>query len=1152
MLKLMNKKFFFPEIRNLLAHFLSLRRVKMPLAAAILIFILLQLAPFIINSKPYVEKLAEISEKSGAVSVFVKGDSMIRLWPAPALVISNVEIKSLAADEADSLMLTIDNAELEFSIWSVFSSEFSSAHLKHVKINGAFLQAETKPGQRVNYDLLILPLLKKLSSVNPEYKVAVDFSSGSASLLDDKRREVIKISDFNALLEYGEEAHLSGVAISNNRKFRFTASRKGSLGATPIKLHLESDGYASLNLLGEMDMTSDYPVISGKIDFSTPDLMQIIASQQEDAQQSSEAEQGRDDISEKVSLVLNADYKHQKGLAELSAATLELAGMQGNGSVIRLADDNPNHSAEYNLTMNFKALELEKISNIMKAARVGEKKSNAESVASGSQYKPQTLFAPDLNVSFVIAADSIMHNEQSWQQASLSGTIGSGVMTVNKLHFSIPGESKLDLFGVLSLSDAQSLRFQGKIEGQGASLREALTVFDESASQLPEIGFGAYDLKADLFISRELLRLSEADANFSDLSLKGGFVAYLDKKPRFEADIGLKNINFDLLRDRWRSFAAQKVADGSVLSLTRDMNFDWLKKLAAIIDFRVTVQGFNFLERKGNNASFRLFAQQGELGVYNARFVYDEDTTEGSIKFDVNSERPRINLVLNTAIFDTRYLAIDPSDQKWSDSFGKQFVKSSGKNDKNAQRADKSSGSSESSEQSDDSLSEQLPEMTLPEATPEEEMRKKIEEEASAIISPQDDYSSETVNPVTVNPVNLIHRSDSEILDDNAIDKDSEKTNNDYDSSENSPENSTENSLEGSPENSPESSLENSYSIRQIIFATLKSLIISEAFAQENNLSDNSQNNSQNNSENNLQNSLQNNSQNNLQNNLQNDSGVNLPIAAASEAENEQSPRWINKPIDMNFMDALDGDYDISVGSLQHSDLLFENFKMSARLERNLLTFKTLTFFHWGGSFSINGTVYGGKVPGISIGMVVAGADIAQITGALLEKDNLGGRVSISGTIDTAGIDSFSWLKQANAKFLIAARGMSWRGFDVASVPSAVAVSKTPEDVLNNVNLSLVSGNGEYSADGAINISKAIATTPGIALKTGKIVGTVTGDLRLLPWDVKISSLFRFPDMSDDTVPVLTAHWAGDVVNPVLQTDTQELEALVSRRITGN
>ncbi len=139
------------------------------------------------------------------------------------------------------------------------------------------------------------------------------------------------------------------------------------------------------------------------------------------------------------------------------------------------------------------------------------------------------------------------------------------------------------------------MRFEGSMETKGKSLRQLFTVFDESAASLPETTFGEFYAHSNIFVSPEQVRLSEADVKLSDLRLNGGLVAYFDTNPRLEADVKLKDINFDYFRDVWREKAEKGRAEQDFfLKFDNGMNFNWLKKLQTIIDFKVSVDGFTF------------------------------------------------------------------------------------------------------------------------------------------------------------------------------------------------------------------------------------------------------------------------------------------------------------------------------------------------------------------------------------------------------------------------------------------------------------------------------------------------------------------------------------------------------------------------------
>jgi len=92
--------------------------------------------------------------------------------------------------------------------------------------------------------------------------------------------------------------------------------------------------------------------------------------------------------------------------------------------------------------------------------------------------------------------------------------------------------------------------------------------------------------------------------------LNGGLVAYYDAHPRLEADVKLKDINFDYFRDVWREKQKQAGQQDFFLKFDKTANFNWLKKLQTTIDFKVNVDQFTFMDHKGDRASFRVFVKK--------------------------------------------------------------------------------------------------------------------------------------------------------------------------------------------------------------------------------------------------------------------------------------------------------------------------------------------------------------------------------------------------------------------------------------------------------------------------------------------------------------------------------------------------------------
>lgn len=1059
-------------LTDAIARFATSRPVKILLVLAVLCVAVAQALPYMVDAKPYTDAFSKSVGEVAEATVLVKGGSQLQLMPHPALILKSVEITQPNVPKAPSL--TVDYIEVQFRLLSLPSG---SPQVEKILLGGVNLTAEKQTDKKAQWGFIGLPLMKKISTLKPSEPIAFELVGGSATVADVAQGNSAGISKIHATGIVGEKTAISGMAEYNDTTFRFSATRQGVIGATPITLSLDNGAGNSLTLDGSMDFTAEYPVITGKLTADAADITQFSLNQKApDPTAVATGTPARDaPVHDAVPLKLAADYvQNDKGI-NLNNLSLDVINSKATGNLVWLkAEAKDSHK----LTLDFSTLDIVKARELFATFTQSRKDPGVDEVRT-----PQMLAPQDFDLQMELRAATVANGSQTWSNATFSGTISDGVLTVNQLMLALPGDSTLTLFGLLSVTDTQGLRFEGNTEAQGSSLRDLLTVFDESAANLPQLGFGAYKLRSNLFISKELLRLSEADAKFSELSFKGGMVAYFDKKPRLEAEIGLRDIDFDYFRNSWRESNKDVEEQRFFLRFDKDMNFDWLKKLSASVDFKVDVQGFNFLERKGKQASFRLFAQAGEIGIYNAKFNYDTDITEANLKFDVNGAVPAISLVLNTSDLNTNYFMLHPTAAKKVE-----LIKPAALPD------------------------EPLPEIPMPDVNSEEELRQKIAEEAASMnaAAPVAAPIVDVEAPAVAAPAPAPAAPQEDLLEPDAISP--TPADPDLDGQEESARPVELKPLIRDPEREGGETT--------IITTEPQSLIISEAVAQE--------------------------------------TATQTPPITLAAASPDALPatdgqgRWTDTLIDMSLIEGINGNFDISVARLQHEGLMFQNVKFLAKLERNLLSIQTLTFMHWGGSMSINGTIFGGQVPGMSLGFILASVDIRQMLDSLIGITAINGRTSISGTFDTSGVNLLSWVTQANAKMLFAGRGVAIQGLDVASVLGAVSASRTAADVFNSVNLSLSGGAGEYTVDGALNLQRGVISSPGIAIRTGRIVGNILGDFRLLPWDISLTGNFKFPELSAENVPSLTVRWEGPVTRPTMQTDTQALEAFVSKRIIGN
>jgi hypothetical protein len=918
------------------------RKLAAVAAAFMLLLGFTLVAQGFIDTKDYREQIIRTIKERTGKDVVIKGRVTARLLPAPGLYVPGFELRGVD-DKDPSPTLTASALTIRADLLSLFSDKLSVSSLI---FEGALLEVRRADDGKVHWDWLENDLLQPMMAAgNQQHPMTVAFIDSRMFYYNDQENTALPVKQVNLTADIGSEFHLSGSMQVGNHMLTVVSHLGAAAGQAPrpfnLRLGSERD---ELSIKGELTYEEQQFKVTGGFSSQVADLRRWIAP-------TSPADvTGGSVVS--LPVKLEGGWQQQGWSVKLDKLVLEGLGSKATGDADFVWKKYPDLS----IRLGFSEFQLQDWQAL--AQLLAKQRQPDAAALMKDDFSEQQLTLPDeIRVLVKATAEKITVGQQIWQNANVSAVLQDAAITINQLVVQLPGDASLALFGIVSQGAAKNLRFEGSVESQGSSLRDVLTLLDPNASGLPDAGLGAFSLRSNLFISHEQVRLSEADVKLNELNLSGGLVAYFDGKPRVEADVKLRDINFDYFRDVWREKRKNEKDGNYFLRFDKAADFGWLKKLKTNIDFKVIVDGFTFMDKAGQSAAFRLFAQEGEFGIYNLRFYYPNHTIEASFNLNVKNEVPFINLMFNdTSDVDTRYF------------------------------------------------------MAMPEA-----------------------------------PVQTT---------DAAADED-----------------------------------------KQITAA--------------------------------------------------ND-------AASTETGARPRKDWSEELFDTGWMEGYHANFDISVGRLIHRDTVFQRFRMKSALYERVLTIQALSFGYWKGRCDITGSVYGGKVPGMSLGFTITNADISDIITSVSSRKNITGRLGVSGSVTTSGVNPLSWIQQADAKLTLNGVGVNVAGFNLKGIVDTVFVSRTTADVVNNVNLVLPTGSTEFLFEGYLNIKNGIVRTPGITLKSAGVTGNLTGELRLIPWTMNLSTLFQFPAMSSETVPTLSVQLTGSVDDADVAVDTDSLEAYVSKRIIGN
>ena len=590
--------------------------------------------------------IAELKAKTGQ-EVKIKGKVSVRLLPRPVAFIPGIEITK-AKNGVVVPELAADLVVLNLAPSTLLDEK--------PRITGIALQRPTLVLERgedryIQWGWINTSFIKSLFSEGDNgVAEGIKIVEGRLIFRDGKvdSEDELSINDIYLEGMIGKAPAFEGEASVAESIYQFSFNgedndAKMPQGAQRLNVSLATNAKNKATVKGYIDLSGDAPKIEGAFALESDNMRNWVSPGNEQNKTLSP-----------VPLQFTGEWSQEGENIEIKDAQLQGLNSAGTGSVsLTWSDWHPN----FQVDMHMKALDYDKWEDLLRdlvARKLAMTRPRAGSTYSADD-QPQNPLPQDMHMLLYLDIENLVLGAQTLRQTQIQAALADGALTVNQFNIQMPGDAALTLFGVVSPANTGGLRFEGSMEMQGKSLRKMLTLVDDTAGELSEATFGDFSIRSNVFISSEQLRLSEAQAKLNDLQLTGGMVGYFDKVPRIEADVRLKDINFDYFRDVWRTTHKTPGNGDYFLKFDQGANYTWLKKLRASVDFRVAVDGFTFLEQQGDLASFRLFARENELGLYNVRLNYPTDELDANLTLDVRGEAPVFSVVLNTEKLDTAY-----------------------------------------------------------------------------------------------------------------------------------------------------------------------------------------------------------------------------------------------------------------------------------------------------------------------------------------------------------------------------------------------------------------------------------------------------------------------------------------------------------------
>ncbi len=615
-----------------------------------------------IDTRVYGREIKRLVKERTGREVYIRGDISVVLLPVPTVYVAGVELRDIN-DGKPIPALTVELMQVTPTLSTIYSD---NPVISSIVLEKPVLEIERAEDNLIEWDWLS----KEFDTFNKtqagQAQFEVEIINGKVIYRNSISKRTMSVKDVNLVGEVGTQNSFSGGFKINERNilFEFNKTLNAQTGDMPISAMIYADSQNQIKFEGVTNFNDDAPKVTAKLDVNIADIYPWIAFTDKDKKtlfnQIATGEEQKEMIPV-LPVQFTGSWSQKNGVIEINDIAWKGLNSPGEGKLF--ADFSG--AAKIDAQMKFTSLDYYKwralIHNVlMQLSEAGSRQFQFDAKLS------ENPIPDDMNVSLELTSDKLILASQEWENVNVNVDIADGAVTINQFNITLPGESDMALFGVISQNATTTgMRFEGNIETGGKSLRKVLSIFDESIVELPDLGVEDFYLRSNIYISNDQVRLSESDVKIGDLKLGGGLVVYYDaNNPRVEADVKLQGINFDYFRNLWREKQKDAAPTDFFLKFDKTVNLNWLKNLQTAVDLKVQVDKFTFLDREGERAYFRLFAHRGELGIQNVRFYYPEDITEANISLDVRGEKPFINMLINTSELNTGYFSYSPPQKE--------------------------------------------------------------------------------------------------------------------------------------------------------------------------------------------------------------------------------------------------------------------------------------------------------------------------------------------------------------------------------------------------------------------------------------------------------------------------------------------------------
>ncbi|WP_025999545.1 AsmA family protein [Rickettsia australis] len=269
-------------------------------------------------------------------------------------------------------------------------------------------------------------------------------------------------------------------------------------------------------------------------------------------------------------------------------------------------------------------------------------------------------------------------------------------------------------------------------------------------------------------------------------------------------------------------------------------------------------------------------------------------------------------------------------------------------------------------------------------------------------------------------------------------------------------------------------------------------------------------------------------------------SPANQNIATA----NNNSP-WSNNPINLGFLNEIEGQLSANIDKLTHDSLIINNLKAKLNLISGKLNITSVNASIYGGELSSTGYVSSGKEQDAVIKIDLKNAYLKNLTPQSGKIKITDGRLSFKADLTSRGNSIYTYVNNLNGQFNVNSDNGKISGFDLNRIADAVGNAKNTEGVLRLINSSFSGGSTSFKnlmASG--NITQGKLNLNECSLDASPAKANANGQINLPQYMMEISASVTIADL-----PPIAVKLYGFINNPQHKLDIQALQTYLVNNV---